>query len=340
MVQKTLLLIDAVHITMGGGRVLLDYLCEKCVEKNVNFVLLRDSRCSPILREKINCEVEITGERDRKAYYKKHGNNYEAVLCFANIPPLVKLPCPVYTYFHNINLLKIPASYSCKRKMLSYVKRCYIAFYSRNTDAWIVQTSNMEECIKQSLPCNKKKVLCLPFYKSIRTDCLLGRDAREDYILVGDYTGTRGHEELLSAWRILCNGGFNRTLHLTVSMDSPFSKEIDKAQKEGVKVINHGIIPYNDVLKLYEKCVATIYPSVNESLGLGIIEAMEAGCDVIGINLPYIHAICEPSVEFDEITPEQIASAVYEYEREEHKKSVLKIENKIDEMLNCILNVC
>lgn len=339
MVANKPILIDAVHITMGGGRVLLEYLCEKCVEKNVKFVLLRDSRCSSILRGNLTCEVEITGERDRKAYYKKHKDDYKAVLCFANIPPLFKLKCPVYTYFHNINLLKIPSSYSCKRKVLSYMKRCYIAFYSRNTDAWIVQTINTEECIKQSLPCNKKKVLCLPFYKSIRTDCLFDRAGRKDYILVGDYTGTRGHDELLKAWRILKNEGFDKTLHLTVSIDNPFSKEIAKAQKEGVKVINHGIIPFNDVAYLYDKCVATVYPSINESFGLGIIEAIEAGCDVIGINLPYIHAVCEPSVVFEAITPEQIALAVKEYERLEHKRSIVKIENKIDELLNCILNV-
>ena len=38
MVQSKPILIDAVHITMGGGKSLLDYLCEKLVARHVSLI--------------------------------------------------------------------------------------------------------------------------------------------------------------------------------------------------------------------------------------------------------------------------------------------------------------
>ena len=86
---------------------------------------------------------------------------------------------------------------------------------------------------------------------------------------------------------------------------------------------------------LYRKSVATIYPSHNESLGLGIVEALTAGCDVIGADLPYIYSICKPSETFDPYNPESIADAVVAYERNRNK-SILIARNKIDGFINLL----
>jgi len=54
-----------------------------------------------------------------------------------------------------------------------------------------------------------------------------------------------------------------------------------------VKIINHGSLEKSNIQKLYNCSKATIYPSLNESFGLGIIEALTAGCDVIGLSMVY-----------------------------------------------------
>ena len=93
---------------------------------------------------------------------------------------------------------------------------------------------------------------------------------------------------------------------------------------------------FKQVIELYGMSKAIVYPSHNESLGLGIVEALVAGCDVIGANLPYIHSICHPSVVFDPYNPESIADAIEEYEKEENHKSVLTIYNHIDELIELL----
>lgn len=335
--ERKRILIDALYINMGGGRILLDYLVRCLLESGVDFTLLKDERCAGLTeQDRIADVVEMQPRlKLRKAYYRKHRNDFSSVLCFANIPAPVRMPCPVYTYFHNVNLLKIPADYPLKRKVIVWIKRRFIARLAKNTACWIVQTPNTEAFLREALPCKGKRILQLPFFHIPAALKSAGQknNNRTDYILVGDHTGTRGHAELVEAWRILSGKGLNAVLHLTVSEDNPFSVVIEDARRQGIPIVNHGIVPFEELARLYGKCKATVYPSINESLGLGLIEAIEAGCDVIAADLPYTHAVCRPSVVFPRRTPEEIANAVLFYEKEETNGSKLTIDNKIEELV-------
>ena len=335
------ILIDALHITMGGGKVLLEYLVDNLVKRQVAFHLLRDERCPELQREAIIGKVFVMSDSGnaRKKFYEQYRNDYSSVFCFGNIPAPIKMPCPVHTYVHNVNLLKIPQGLSFKRKIKTWLKQKYIAFYAKNTDTWIVQTQNTEDCLRQALPCKGKLVLQLPFYNIPETlkEVESQSKVRTDYILVGDYTRTRGHNELVEAWVKLAEKGYTPTLHLTLSNGSDFPSVVEEANKRGAHIINHGIVPFEELAKLYSRCKATVYPSINESLGLGIIEAIEAGCDVIGTDLPYLHSICMPSATFSKQNADAIAAAVLRYESKPMRKSRLTTENKLNELIDTIL---
>ena len=335
-----MILIDSLYINMGGGKVLLDYLCSRMIERGMEFTLLKDERCG-VLHCDNNMKNVImmkAGLKERKFFYKKHREEFSAVLCFGNVPPPIKMPCRVHTYFHNINLLSIPSEFPLMRKMRNWLKQRYITSLAKNTDTWIVQTKNTEACLRKVLPCNNKQVLQLPFYYipeelKAQANNITGR---KDYILVGNYTGTRGHDELLGAFYLLKDKGITPTLHLTVSDDNSFSKEIDHAISEGVQIQNHGIVPYSELVEIYGQCKATIYPSINESLGLGIIEAIEAGCDVIASDLPFTHSICRPSEMLAQRTLKDIANAVIRYERGVSPKSQLLIHDCVEELIDML----
>ena len=131
--------------------------------------------------------------------------------------------------------------------------------------------------------------------------------------------------------------GFDKTLHLTIDNSSvEICEKIKALQLEGVRIINHGQIPFKDVITLYQNSKALIYPSHNESLGLGIVEAITAGCDVIGADLPYTKAICKPSCTFNPYSPDSIVSAVLDYENNTRKKSQLLISNMINELIEVL----
>ena len=336
------ILLDSLHICMGGGKILLDYLATNLLNQNVDFVLLKDERCPTLSCEKHIKKIVILPPniKSRNAYYTKHKNDFSFVLCFGNIPAPLKISCKVYTYVHNVNLLKIPSDIPAKQRLMNWMKQKYIAGLAKNTDGWIVQTNNTKKCLIRALPHKGKEILLLPFYNVPQCSAKLNvyNKDRTDYILAGDYTGTRGHDELVEAWKILHRHGYNRRLHLTLSNDSDFARVVEKAVNDGIDIVNHGIIPFDDMTSLYGICKATVYPSHNESLGLGIIEAINAGCDVIGADLPYLHSICVPSITFQAGNPEAIANAVLMYEQNNSKKSKLTINNEIDSLIRLMKN--
>ena len=339
MKKVNTILIDSLYINNSGGLRLLEYLVGELLLRDVSFYLLADARCSGKFNDCKHVRYMNASMRERKKFYKIKGCSFSSVLCFGNIPAPIKLNVPVYTYFHNINLLTLAEAHSLPVKVKSWLKREVFKHYKQNTDYWLVQTTNTANELVKHLGEKPERVKLMPFYELPEgLDTIAGQAHGDDYVFISVHVPGKGHEELLEAWRILHSKGIDKTLHLTVQKESPFCEKIKEAQEDGVKVVNHGIIPFKDVFDLYQQSKAIIYPSHNESLGLGIVEAVTTGCDVIGSDLPFLHSICKPSVVFDPYSLETIADAVVKYENGSTTKSELLIHNQIDELIELISN--
>lgn len=332
--QEKPILIDALHICMGGGLMILNHLVNNLVRRQIDFVLLKDSRCPKLESEEEVKYIEILPAkfRVRRKYYKQHRDDFRSVLCFGNIPAPIKLKVPVHTYLHNVSLLKIPQDYSFKAKIKSKLKKFFIAHFGGNTDTWIVQTTNTANLVKKNLARRNEPIYQYPFYHIPDNINQAAKEKRKDYCFIGDYTHAKGHEYLVEAWVKLANEGINPTLHLTIS-GGRLRESIENAQEQGAKIINHGLVPFSEVIKIYNSSKAVVYPSLNESLGLGIIEAVEAGCDVIGADLPYMHSVCVPSYAFQPYSADAIAQAIKYYERGKLPNSVLEIKDEINSFI-------
>lgn len=332
------ILIDALHINMGGALMILNHLVDHLVIRKINFILLKDNRC-PKLHSEHDVPQIITmssGERIRRRYYKSHQNSFSTVFCMGNIPPAIKMPVTVHTYIHNVSLLKIPKDYSVSQKAKNYLKREYIRFYAKNTDTWIVQTSNTANLVNNYINQLNLPVLEFPFYNIPENINHASVAHRQDYVFIGEHTGAKGHEYLVEAWGILAQQGIRPKLHLT-SNSLKLKNLIAENIKLGARIENHGYVSFAKVIELYNKSKATIYPSLNESLGLGIIEAVEAGCDVIGCDLPYVYAVCKPTLTFQPRNAQSIANAVSIYEAGGQTKTTLKIKDLVEEFIDFIL---
>ena len=331
-----MLLIDSIYVNMGGGLSLLKYLVATLQEKGVKFRLLVDVRVGEQFSDVDDKVILPPSESSRYKFYTKFPQDVTSVFCFGNVPPPVKLNVPVYTYFHNINMLTLADCRGWKQLLKFWLKRSYIKCLSKNTDMWFVQTSNTANELISHLGILDTKVKLFPFYKVPKLTAL--PDERNDYIFVGEDTGNKGHEELLLAWSKLREQGVNSVLHLTVSRKSALYPKIQYLINNGVRIINHGIISFDELIKVYAICKATVYPSPNESFGLGVVEAMELGCDVIAPDLPYIHSICKPSEVFESGNSRSILEAVAKYERGCSCKTEQIVQNEILGLIQTLLD--
>jgi glycosyltransferase involved in cell wall biosynthesis len=333
------LLIDALYINESGGLRLLEYLVASLQERGVEFHLVADLRCKGHFDALPSVEYMKASMGSKASLFNRDLSEYTSLLCFGNIPPTKRLKIPVYTYFHNINLLTLAEAHSLSVKMKSWLKREVFKHYKQNTNYWLVQTSNTANELLKNLREKPDRVKLLPFYE-LPEECedIAQQQHGKDYVFVALHVPGKSHEELLGAWYILHSKGIDKTLHLTVQEESPFCEKIKEAQIGGVNVVNHGVIPFKEVFDLYKQSKAIIYPSHNESLGLGIVEAVTSGCDVIGSDLPFLHSICKPSAVFNPFSTESIAEAVMKYENGGTDKSELLIHNQIDELIELISN--
>ncbi len=101
-----MVLIDAIFINGGGGKVLLDYLFKELSQvSDLSVTFLIDKRIEEDYSEKLTSNVNIIfleGLKARNIFLKTNRNDFKKVLCFGNVPPNIKMSGIVYTYFHQL----------------------------------------------------------------------------------------------------------------------------------------------------------------------------------------------------------------------------------------------
>ncbi len=325
-----MLLLDALYINNSGGKVLLDLLVEALYATQKEVYYLLDERCKgdyPYLPENNVCYLKAT-ITNRKIFYKQKGNTFKKVLCFGNIPPTRPLKATVYTYFHNINLLTQPQSLTLKAKLLLRAKGLYIQFLKKNTDIWLVQSENMQSILKREFKIDETSIEIYPFYKP--TEKIEGKRPSDSYFYISNGNPHKNHKTLLDAWEILFSEGKNFQLSLTVTDAYPQLKSrINQLKAKGLMIENHGWVKPEELYKSHQYL---IYPSLAESFGLALVEAIEAGCEVIGAELPYTYAVVKPLATFDPLSAKNIAEIVAKSSEYKMHSSVV-VKNRIAELI-------
>ena len=102
-----MILIDAVYINQGGGKVLLDLLIDAVIKRKINVHFLLDER---VKKDYFFFDKNVTFINSsllKKFYfYFKNKNKFSSVFTFGNFPPPIKLKCTVYSYFQNLLLIE------------------------------------------------------------------------------------------------------------------------------------------------------------------------------------------------------------------------------------------
>lgn len=344
-----MILVDAIYICQTGGKNLLDLLIdefEKESSKEQIFFLI-DNRIKEfyIDREFKQIEVEFhkASEFARYKYYSKNKNNFRKVLCFANVPPPIKMDCEVMTYFHNVLLFDkdLQKYFSCKNRFLFALKGYLIKKRLDKTDNWLVQTDHVKELLVKYLKPNVDKVKILPFFNDETLINVIELEKKENaffYPAIGAFH--KNHDRLLQAWRKLyLESKINNRLHLTIDKNSSrlLNTKINKLQAEGVPIINHGYLSKTEVDSLYAKCNFVIHPSLGESFGLVLIEALKNNCILLAPDLPYVDAIVKPNYYFNATKTDSIEHTVKQAVSGVNcSNSEIFVKSEIEDLINYI----
>jgi glycosyltransferase involved in cell wall biosynthesis len=81
-----------------------------------------------------------------------------------------------------------------------------------------------------------------------------------------------------------------------------------------------------------------IYPSLNESFGLSLIEGANVGMKILAADLPYVRSVIKASAYFDPRKVESIAQAVITALRDELVPAETVINDQVNGLIDYILN--
>lgn len=336
-----MILVDAIYINNGGGKILLDYLILELEKTNLTVYYLLDTRIENN-HTQIKCgnlvEYIHSSIFKRYAFYKQNCTKFSKILCFGNLPPNIRVHANVFTYFHQLMYLKIPKEFSIVERLKFLTKIQVLKKFIRNTDFWLVQSSLIKRELQKKFNLVPNTVISIPFYpqfKSKITDIII-RD-RYSYIYVSNGTPHKNHERLIEVFCDFYDKYKIGKLILTIDQNFPLLLElIEYKIKQSYPITNIGFVDRDILQEKYNESEFLIFPSLAESFGLGLIEAVECGCKVIGADLPYTYEVCEPSIVFDPLSNSSIFEAFKKSMNSDIAHTKPKIKNNISELLNIL----
>jgi glycosyltransferase involved in cell wall biosynthesis len=337
-----MILVDALYINNGGGKILLDYLIAELEKSTLDVYFLLDNRIKgkhyKISEEKV---IYLKGNFFKRHYfYLTNKKRFSKVLCFGNLPPNIKINAEVLTYFHQPMYLDIPDEFSFIEKFKFKCKIAILKQIAENTDYWLIQSPFIKEKLISKFHFKSEKVKVLPFYPEfISLDLNIIRE-ENTYLYVSNATPHKNHKRLITVFCDFFDKYKKGKLILTVNEDYPeILGQIKESLEKGYPIENIGFVDRATLQKKYRSSEFLIFPSLTESFGLGLIEAIDCGCKVIGADLPYTYEVCEPSLLFDPLSNISLFKALENsLNSQKVKPSVPKIKNEISELISLLQN--
>lgn len=302
------ILINAISIKEGGGVVVLTrMLNELCLlEKNIHWIVVVDD----VLRDKINLNHQVTILTF--PWVKKSVLHFlywnEVVLsnlirslqikCFfshTNILPILKLPCPTlllvqHTGYFSDEFMKLHFKYhfGIKNKITFHLRRLLVINSVRKADRVTVQTDALAKKITNQLDINNNKIIIIPHGPGLAQ----GKVFQKTYVnkkkwrigYITKYGVQKNFETLFKAMALLKSQMFHCVLILTLDenhMPYQYVKQLITQYDITDMIENHGEVNEVQVQKLYESLDLFIFPSLCESFGFTLVEAMYYGLPII-----------------------------------------------------------
>jgi glycosyltransferase involved in cell wall biosynthesis len=334
-----MILLDAIYINKSGGKVLLDYLIQTIESKSIPCYYLLDARLEG---------QYLSLPKDRKSYlpgslikrhgfYKNNQHKFTSVLCFGNLPPSVRCDGTVYTYFHQPLYLKIPESVGLRMRLTLKLKMLVLKTLRRYTDFFLVQSPMIQSALQKKYRLSQDSVVIVPFFPKLpeATDSI--EKVKHSFIYVSSGAAHKNHDRLLEAFEKFYSKYGKGKLILTVpeQFNSLYEK-IKGMQGNGLPITNIGYVSHEQLSNEYAKTEHLIFPSLAESFGLGLIEAIQFNCMVIGADLDYTYQVCEPSLVFDPLDTKSIFQALEQTLSEDIPDTKPLISDEINSLLSVL----
>lgn len=317
------IILYAPSINSGGAAVLLRTLLRELNSSDHGFITL-DSRLESHVKVpegiKVRRVISLLSRFQAELFLSKHIVKDDVVICFGNLPPLFRLPAKVVLFLQSRHLLDVASlrEFRVKKRAWIMLQRFWFKLFLGHVNKFIVQTPSMARDIEK-LTGRNKDIEIAPFidgsiyYSRKASKRILRNKIDYDFVYVSSGESHKNHRTLVEAWQMLAEQGFYPSLCITLDQRCKWQlvnwiEEMIK--KFDLRITNVGAVSYDNVLALYQRSGALIFPSKSESLGLPLIEAQRIGLPVLASELDFVRDILDPEQSFNPTSAISICRAV------------------------------
>jgi glycosyltransferase involved in cell wall biosynthesis len=183
----------------------------------------------------------------------------------------------------------------------------------------------------------KSHCLTIPFYDSRKyqnAELPFNQRTKNEFVFISNPSPQKNYPSLLDAWEYLLENNLTPTLHVTIDETAPqLTERVNGLNARGTRIVNH---VYLDPRELYFTRPYLIFPSIMESFGLPLIEAVDSKMKVIASDLPFVYDVVKPSLTFKPYDKVSIADAVVKAMNTELPDSKIVTVDEVDKLLQLL----
>ena len=333
------LIVESSQVSQNSGAFsLLQTLLDRLESRNIStIVYLSRNSVFVQLTSKNYTNISFVKTTFIKTFLR-HFKRRKSVFYFMNIPPFYRNERSI-VYFHNELIFQ--NKFTGFRSLKYSIYRLLLVKFSKNVDFIACQTAHIQLMLEKL---TDQIIYKLPFFNDINR-CDYNSNKTYDFCYIASDAAHKNHNRLLHAIDEL-SSRFSFKVLLTLPQTFGSESLLERMSQINSKygrtiIVNVGALPMEKVLDIYSKSRALIFPSLNESLGLPLIEAVLNGLVVLSSDLPYSHEVLENPVVFDPERVEDIVSKMAKFLEGNYTKITQRIiiENNLDKIINSIVYV-
>lgn len=325
--------VEASNIYFGGGFVLLKELLDRLDGKAIAAtVYVSYPQVAKELEERKYQYISVarTGSFSTVLRYLKKGNNS---LYFCSLPPFVS-SCNSIVYAHNPHVLQRPRFDIQNLKYWIYYYWVY--FFKGNVDLFACQTESVSLKLQQ-MGCRTR---ILPFYTQLQN---LYLEKEYDFCYVSTVAPHKNHERLFEAIEKVMTENAHFRFAVTIrntpnnaSLIARINEINDKAEKE--VIVNCGFVSRMEMERLLSSTKTLFFPSLKETFGLPLVEAIGCGLRILVADRPYVYDVINNPIVFDPLNVDSMKEAMLEDLKGKNDNIVqsLIIDDKMEQLIDLL----
>ncbi len=339
-------LIDAAQINVGGAISILEMVLTELENQEIEYLLIKDKRLTnKRFFTKHHVEPDYPILRRKRVYREVlKSNPITRIISLISIPPPFRSTIPTHTYFHNVNLLHSARISNASRayKYVQRLKHTYITQKLKNTDYYAFQSKLIQSDFLSEFDFDEKQCSVFPFYQENTIKKIQKEEHPKDknhFIYISADYPHKNHKRLLKAWEILGEEGHYPMLTITVPDENDqLIQVIEQLISKGIRINNIGVVDHETCLTYTAKASYCIFPSMSESLGLGLVESQMLGNKILVSDLPYAFQAVKPSAVFNPEDTTSIVDVVKQALSNTLESSELRMDNSLKDWIQFIEN--